>query len=135
MKDIRIAKVKATGARYVVQRLDFGKAPKALVWGEVVAMRGTQTKHAGSKQFALSEVEVVNATKTETLVAELFQQAFDACLRGEVPGYTVANAKRRAEAQRKQKKLSGEEFLRMLENAVANNDYTPAINYLNSLEF
>jgi hypothetical protein len=73
-KTWRIATVKATGARYLVQSLDF-RANQAFCWGEVVWAQGSRTKHEESKRFALCDVEIAPVDKTPELCAELFEQA------------------------------------------------------------
>ncbi|MGD9749435.1 MAG: hypothetical protein AB7W59_00405 [Acidimicrobiia bacterium] len=73
-KTTRIATVKATGARYIVQSLDF-KSDLAFCWGEVVWVQGTRTKHEESKRFPLAEVEIATVERTPALCVELFEQA------------------------------------------------------------
>lgn len=73
-KTTRIATVKATGLRYVVQSLDF-RANVAFCWGEVVWAQGGRWKHEESKRFPLAEVEIATVTRTAELGAELFEQA------------------------------------------------------------
>lgn len=70
----RIATVKATGKRYIVQFIDF-RANKVVCWGELTSHRGLSSKHEGTKAFMLDFVEIApEAPKTEALMAQLFQQ-------------------------------------------------------------
>lgn len=76
---VRIAKVKSTGQRYVVQQLDF-RADVAHCWGEVTVVDSRKgTKHEGSVQFPLTSVEVSkDQPMTQALMDELFAQAVKA---------------------------------------------------------
>jgi hypothetical protein len=80
MATIRIATVKATGKRYVVQQVIFaGDKSKVLCWGEVAGHNGARTTHdAEGKKFLLSAVEIAEVEKTPALCAALFQQMVDA---------------------------------------------------------
>jgi hypothetical protein len=71
---VRIATVKATGERFVVNSLDF-KANTARCWGQVVACAGARTTHeAGGPVFALSDVSVESVARTNALAIKLFEQ-------------------------------------------------------------
>jgi len=76
-KTIRTATEKATGRKYIVQQLEFPKGGEGLVhvWGECIWVKGTNSKHEGSKTFKRSEVEIAEVEKTKSLLGELFQQA------------------------------------------------------------
>lgn len=76
-KTIRIATVKATGVRYIVQQLSIpkpGEVGRVHCWGEVVAHRGGETRHSGNKTFLADAVTVTEVAKTHALVEGLFQQ-------------------------------------------------------------
>ena len=71
---VRIATVKATGKKYIVQFIDF-RANKAVCWGEVVTFRGTGTRHEGTKAWLLEAVEIgAEEPKTQAIVSCLFDQ-------------------------------------------------------------
>lgn len=76
---VRIAKVKATGQRYIVQQLDF-RSDQAHCWGEVlVADSRKGLRHEGSKSFGLNQVEISKDTLlTQALMDELFEQSVQA---------------------------------------------------------
>lgn len=70
----RIATVKATGKKYLVQYLDF-RANKAVCWGEVTKRAGLRTWHDGTKAFLLEAVEIgPERPKDEAFVSELVDQ-------------------------------------------------------------
>lgn len=77
---IRIATVKATGERYVVQQIDF-RSNKVHCWGELISFSGERggsafrKTHAGSKAFLADAVTVTEVEQSEALVKELFAQA------------------------------------------------------------
>lgn len=87
---MRIATVKATGDRYLVQRLDLpvGGVAKVHCWGEVVGFKTAarrsrdealtapaKTTHAPSKTFLRDAVEIgEDVTVTGTVAAELMRQ-------------------------------------------------------------
>lgn len=72
----RVATVKATGKKYLVQFIDF-RANKVVCWGEVVTFRGTGTRHDGTKAFLLEFVEIGSEEpKTQALVLCLMDQMF-----------------------------------------------------------
>jgi hypothetical protein len=73
VKRIRIATERATGARYVVQQVDF-RAEQVHCWGGVVAARGASTRHNGSLSFPLAAVALGEVDKTEALALELFRE-------------------------------------------------------------
>lgn len=81
MEKTRIATVKATGKRYVVNQLDFRES-KAHCWGEVVEVkqkgRALQTRHDGQKTFLLDAVDISEVDRTPELLRSLFQQHVDA---------------------------------------------------------
>lgn len=86
----RIATVKATGDRYIVQRLSIGATDaqtRVHVWGEVVSMRtgkgytdaerlatGASTKHATSKAFVRDAVDIAEVDVTGHVAQELLAQ-------------------------------------------------------------
>lgn len=72
-KTVRIATVKATGQRFLVQQLSLDTG-RAHCWGHVTSFKGRSTKHTASKHFVLDTVEVTEAPMTEGLAAELFEQ-------------------------------------------------------------
>ena len=73
---IRVATVKASGKKYIVQFIDF-RANKVVCWGEVATFRGLGTRHEGTKAFLLEFVEIApEAPKTDALVTELMNQMF-----------------------------------------------------------
>ncbi len=80
MDKTRIATVKATGKRYIVNQLDF-RANKAHVWGEVTAVvpkgRVLQTRHDGQKTFLLDAVDITEVPRTRELLEALFNQRLD----------------------------------------------------------
>ncbi len=72
----RVATVKATGKKYLVQFIDF-RANKVVCWGELVTFRGLGTRHDGTKAFLLEFVEISpEMPKTDALVSELMEQMF-----------------------------------------------------------
>ena len=77
MSDVRIATVKATGERFIVQRLYIAadaKDSKCFTWGQLTSYKGLASKHAPSKTFLLSAVEIKEVRKTPALLAELMEQ-------------------------------------------------------------
>jgi hypothetical protein len=71
---VRVATVKATGEKFIVNALDF-KANVARCWGQVVACAGARTTHeAGGPVFALADVSVETLPRTNALAVALFQQ-------------------------------------------------------------
>lgn len=78
----RIATVKATGMKYLVQRLyiptQTNEVAKVYCWGECVGTRGAATRHEESKIFTREAVEIAEVQKTEALANELFNQALRA---------------------------------------------------------
>lgn len=75
MKSVRVATVKATGSRYVVQQVDF-RAEKVHCWGEVMFASSTKgTKHEGAKFFLLNEVDINEVPFDQKLKDELFEQS------------------------------------------------------------
>lgn len=73
----RIATVKATGKKYLVNYLDF-RANKAVCWGEVTKARGLKTWHGPNKVFLLDAVEIgPEQPKTQAFVDSLFMQCID----------------------------------------------------------
>lgn len=73
MKKIRIATVKASGDRYVVQQVDF-RTEKVHVWGEVTSCKNLSMKHAGSLHFFVHDVTITEVDRTQELVFQLFDQ-------------------------------------------------------------
>lgn len=83
---IRVATVKATGRKYIVQSLDMPRSRagdiideqiKVYCWGEVIRYRGLESKHQGIKCFLRSGVDIAEVPKTEWLLKELFIQMLD----------------------------------------------------------
>lgn|SRR5574338_331186 len=73
----RIATVKATGKKYLVQYLDF-RANKAVCWGEVTKRVGLRTWHNGTKAFLLDAVEIgPERQKDAAFVSELVDQMLE----------------------------------------------------------
>jgi hypothetical protein len=73
----RIATVKATGKKYLVNYIDF-RANKVICWGEVTKLVGLKTWHGSNKVFLLEAVEVgPERLKDRAFVAELFDQMVD----------------------------------------------------------
>ncbi len=71
---VRIATIKKTGKKYLVQFIDF-RANKVVCWGEVVTFSGTGTRHEGTKAYLLEAVEVGSEEpKTQAMVSCLFDQ-------------------------------------------------------------
>jgi hypothetical protein len=74
MKTIRLATVKSTGKKYIVNFLDF-RANKVICHGDV--SKATQfgaTTHTGAVTFPLADVVLAEVVKTMDLVDELFMQ-------------------------------------------------------------
>lgn len=84
----RIATVKATGDRYIVQRLDIGEKIVVRCWGEVTSYKtglgrthaerkatGASTKHAASKAFVRDAVDIAEVEVTGFVAEELLAQA------------------------------------------------------------
>lgn len=81
---IRVATVTATGRRYVVQQISFGKTDadhRVHVWGEVLAFTAnhatklaTNRKYDTAKKFVLSAVKVVDVEPTVVLFNALLEQ-------------------------------------------------------------
>jgi hypothetical protein len=73
----RIATVKATGKKYLINYLDF-RANKAVCWGEVTRAKGLKTWHGPSKSFLLEAVEIgLEQPKTQAFVDSLFFQTIE----------------------------------------------------------
>lgn len=77
----RIATVRKTGKRYLVQQVRFddrreeGVADRVYCWGEVVEVRGLRRTHrAGGPIFFLSDVDVAEVVVDELLLQDLFEQ-------------------------------------------------------------
>jgi hypothetical protein len=87
-KQIRIATVKSTGRRYIVQQLCF-RTNRVHCAGEVVRVHNLQTTHSASHAFAMGDVVVSETTKTQDLVLELFEQARAAARSGRLHGYAA----------------------------------------------
>ncbi len=76
----RIATVKATGKKYVVQQLDF-RTNRAHCWGELMSF--DTKKHyrtfEGAKAFDLGEVTITkDVVLTQAVLDELFTQSLEA---------------------------------------------------------
>ena len=76
----RIAKVRATGARFVVQQIDF-RAERVHVWGELISFRETRPgsgkfscRFESAQSFALSDVEIADVVLNEKTVRALLEQ-------------------------------------------------------------
>lgn len=72
MAKIRIATVKATGKKYIVQQWFGGKVH---CWGELVSYKGLSTKHGESKSFLEDFVTLETVDQNQSLVESLFAQA------------------------------------------------------------
>jgi hypothetical protein len=73
----RIATVKATGKKYLVQYIDF-RANKVVCWGEVTKRVGLRTWHGPNKVWMLEAVEVgPERQKDAAFVSELVDQMLD----------------------------------------------------------
>jgi hypothetical protein len=73
----RIATVKATGKKYLVNYIDF-RANKVHCWGEVTKRVGLRTWHGPSKSWLLEAVEIgPERAKDDAFVSELFNQMVD----------------------------------------------------------
>jgi hypothetical protein len=91
MSKQRIATVKATGDRYIVQRMSIGSdesSTRVFVWGEVTSYKtgrgysdeerlatGASTKHADSKVFVRSAVDIEEVEVTGHFAQKLMAQA------------------------------------------------------------
>ena len=74
MKTIRLATVKSTGKKYVVNFLDF-RANKVFCHGEVSkALQNGATTHGAGVSFPMTDVVLAEVPKTWELVDELFMQ-------------------------------------------------------------
>jgi hypothetical protein len=87
----RIAVVKATGDRYVVQQITFAQDPRESrvhVWGEVMSYRtgraatreealrtGASMTHAARKTFVRDAVDIIEVPHDGALARALFEQA------------------------------------------------------------
>ena len=85
IKTVRVATVKSTGSRYVVQQADF-RTNVVHVWGEVTAYsvrddRLREMSHAASLSFPLSDVVLSEVARTPSLAKALLAQANAAGLR------------------------------------------------------
>jgi hypothetical protein len=70
----RIATVKATGKKYIVNYIDF-RANKVVCWGEVTKRVGLKTWHGPNKVLLLDAVEIgPEQVKDEALMQELVDQ-------------------------------------------------------------
>lgn len=70
----RIATVKATGKKYLVNYIDF-RTNKVVCWGEVTKRVGLKTWHGPNMVFLLEAVEIgPERAKDDAFVAELFDQ-------------------------------------------------------------
>ncbi len=77
VKLFRIATVKVTGKKYLVNYLDF-RTNKAICWGEVTKIEGLKTWHDKPEKFSLNEVELgPEQVKTSAFLSQLFQQTVD----------------------------------------------------------
>jgi hypothetical protein len=79
MNLVRIATIKATGKRYVVQQLDF-KTNRAHCWGELMSYdtKKSSRTHEGAKAFDLNEVTIArDVPLTNKLLDELFAQSLE----------------------------------------------------------
>ena len=76
----RIATVRATGKRYVVQQLDF-RTNRAHCWGELMAFdtKKNYRHFEGALSFDLGEVTIAKDVQlTQKLLDELFDQSVEA---------------------------------------------------------
>lgn len=80
MNLVRIATVKSTGKRYIVQQLDF-KTNRAHCWGELMSYDTKKSSRTfeGAKAFDLNEVTIAkDVPLTPKLLDELFEQSVEA---------------------------------------------------------
>lgn len=80
MPQIRIATVKATGRRYIVQQIDFSRTPTVHCWGEVTAVSSGRRQvqgHDDSLSFPREAVEVAAVKDTAELRNSLTRQGVD----------------------------------------------------------
>lgn len=117
--------MKATGRRYIVQQLSFGKTEadhRVHTWGEVLAFtpgRATglicgTTKYDGTKKFVLGAVMVEEVAPTVVLFNALFEQMKEV---RRAAGHTIiGNKDYGTEEQRKIRREAGEAFVRELQS-------------------
>lgn len=74
MNAVRIATVKATGKRYVVQRIESWGDEKVFCWGECVSFRGLSAKFETGRAFLPGAVDVAEVDRTADLLASLVAQ-------------------------------------------------------------
>ena len=72
-KQIRLATVLATGARFIVNCIDF-KTDRVLCHGSVVVAQGSRTQHERGVWFPLASVQIATVEKTPAFCADLFNQ-------------------------------------------------------------
>jgi hypothetical protein len=95
---IRIATVRATGLRYIVQRIDF-RDQVAFCRGEVVACQGVRTQHGPDVQLKLADVAVTSTMKTEELADALFEQGARAAVAALRPGCVLVVSAGRGDSE------------------------------------
>ncbi len=124
-KSIRVATVKATGRRYVVQQMSFGKTDadhRVHTWGEVLSFTPSRatglicgtTKYDGTKKFAMNAVTVEEVAPTVVLFNALFEQMKDV---RRAAGHTiVGNTDYGTEEQRAIRREAGKALVRELQS-------------------
>lgn len=76
----RIAKVNATGKKYVIQQVDF-RTDRVHTWGELMSYDTKKCSRTfeGAKSFGLNEVTIIkDVALTQSLLDELFEQSVEA---------------------------------------------------------
>lgn len=76
----RIATVKATGKKYVIQQIDF-RTDRVHTWGELMSYDTKKCSRTfeGAKAFAINEVSIAkDVPLTTKLLDELFEQSVEA---------------------------------------------------------
>lgn len=99
----RIATVKETGKRYIINRINFN-TDMVYCYGELVSFKGLKRKHAHEKSFPLEAVDIEPARINEALLSNLFDQAIDAAEAGDIPFLIPAASRELARRRRRQKK-------------------------------
>jgi len=134
----RIAEVKATGRKYIVQAIDFRAKPEAIVrcWGEVSSAKearngGASTRHGESKAFVKSAVEITEVTFTWAIAKELWEQAQQI---KRAKGYqvwtrTTYAGNRRSTSYGKVTVHIVQEALQVIERALNGHEFTTAKEY------
>jgi hypothetical protein len=138
IRKVRIATVKQTGRKYLVQQIDFQAKPEPIVrcWGEVESAKATSngggsSRHGESKAFVKSAVEITEVEKTWDLIDELWQQSQQA---KRAKGYKIWTRKtyrgnRLSTNYGKVKVNIVSEALQVIEAALKGNEFVTAKEY------